>query len=651
MTAARPLRNRWRRPLLTVTGLVVVASSFGLPAVATGTTEPPAPTDADAVSTEPCPDSRFECVTLAVPRDHDVPEGPTWEVTFGIQHAAVERRGTFVTITGGPGTSGLAVADSYTDYMAAAITDYFDIVFIDQRGIGLSQPLRCDQAVTTYYLSDADPDDPSQRAAVADAARTFVDACIAESGVDVDDLPYYATAQAVEDLEAIRAHLGAEQIVLYGESYGTQYAQTYAAAHPDRVSMLVLDGVVDLTVDVLDYYAEGARAHDDVLESVLQACTADELCAHDTDGDALGVYDELAASLADGPIEYEFPMPDGSVELRTFDANDLELAASATINSLGDRLLLQRAMAAAADGNLVPLARLAYAAVLVDPETEDVVPDPGWSDAMYYAVECQDYSFLADAGTAEERLEAWLDLGATTGVAEQRLGSVYYGDLPCLFWPAQPGTVPRPAAITDAPYPTLVLNADTDAPTPVTNAMRVFGRLDDAALVLLQGGPHVIFDWGYPCVDELVSEAISTGELPPVRVTVCGGDVADAYVAVAPDDTAGYDDPLAAASSIADQLANHSDYAYWDGTDVLALGCDHGGTLEYAPTAVGSDITLNGCELTDELPVSGSGTFDDEAGTVHLDLVLPDGELRYDSDGATESVAGTYDGEPVTAHA
>ena len=34
--------------------------------------------------------------------------------------------------------------------------------------------------------------------------------------------------------EAVRDYLGVEKMQLYGESYGTQYVQTYAAAHPDR---------------------------------------------------------------------------------------------------------------------------------------------------------------------------------------------------------------------------------------------------------------------------------------------------------------------------------------------------------------------------------------------------------------------------------
>ncbi len=204
-----------------------------------------------------------------------------------------------------------------------------------------------------------------------------------------------------------------------------------------------------------------------------------------------------------------------------------------------------------------------------------------------------------------------------------------------------------PAAITDPPYPTLVLNADVDAATPVANAMRVFGRIEDSALVILQGGPHVIFGWGFPCVDELVGEAIATGELPSVRVTICDGEVVDPYIPIAPDDASGYDDPLAAAVSVADQLTANSEYAYWDGVDVLAIGCDHGGSLEYVPSDVGSDIELTACELTDGVPVTGTGTFDDVEGTVHLDLVLPDGELSYDSDGVSVEVEGTYEGQPV----
>lgn len=655
---ARVSCGRWKASVAAAAALAAapgcVAGGSSAPVVTEvpapdGTTTPPVETEPTFrhVSTEPCPESRFECITLEVPRDHFSDADEMWEVTFAIQRAAQDAKGTFVTITGGPGSSGLAVADFYTDAMAPEITDQYDIVFLDQRGIGASEPLRCDAAATAYYRTGPDPNDPDIADQVAAAAESFVDDCVAEAGVDRSDLPFFATAQAVEDLEALRLHLGVEQLHLYGESYGTQYVQTYAAAHPNHVAALILDGVVDLTVDVLPYYFEAAEAYDDVLAAVLADCTADEACVLDAGDDALAAYDALAAELADGPVLYEFPLPDGTTEPRHFTANDLDLAAASFVGSLGDRMLFQRAVAATASGNLVPLARLAYSAIYVDPESLEVNVDPSSSDAMYFAVECQDYEFLPDAGTPRQRLDAWLDAAADAGVDELRLGSVALGDVPCLYWPAQPGDVPRPEPIVDPPYPTLVLTADTDAATPAANAMRVFSRLDDSYLVLLHGGPHVIFDWGYACVDELVSGFLATGEPPVARVTICDGEVADPYVPNAPVDADGYDDAFDAAAIVADQITASSEYVYWPADADLDVGCDFGGSIAYTATDVGADVALDACEFTDGVSVSGTGVLDDEAGTIQLELELPDGELTYENDGEIASVEGTYEGQAV----
>ena len=159
------------------------------------------------VKSAPCADSDFECITLSVPRDHFVANGPTWQVTFGILRATGTKKGTFVTATGGPGSSGLASADDYTAYFPEGVTDAYDIVFFDQRGIGLSQPFQCPNATGAYYAGDADASDPAQAAAFKAAAEAYVKACIAETGVDAAELPYYSTRQAVEDLESIREYL------------------------------------------------------------------------------------------------------------------------------------------------------------------------------------------------------------------------------------------------------------------------------------------------------------------------------------------------------------------------------------------------------------------------------------------------------------
>src|SRR6185436_2483819 len=88
---------------------------------------------------------------------------------------------------------------------------------------------------------------------------------------------------------------------------------------------------------------------------------------------------------------------------------DLEVAASGYLYSEATRLLLQRALAAAAQDDLVPLARLLYDSLSLDPETLAAIPDPTYSDAIYYAVECQDYEY--NSGSPTQSAESYIRAG------------------------------------------------------------------------------------------------------------------------------------------------------------------------------------------------------------------------------------------------
>ncbi len=57
-----------------------------------------------------------------------------------------------------------------------------------------------------------------------------------------DRLPVseYSLARAVADLEALRASLGQDRIILWGNSYGAALAALYAQQFPDRVAALIL---------------------------------------------------------------------------------------------------------------------------------------------------------------------------------------------------------------------------------------------------------------------------------------------------------------------------------------------------------------------------------------------------------------------------
>ena len=271
---------------------------------------------------------------------------------------------------------------------------------------------------------------------------------------------------------------------------------------------------------------------------------------------------------------------------------------------------------------------MAYQAIGVHPDTLAVEPDPSWSDALYYAVECQDYVYNGDSTDDADRLADYLADARTLGVPQTRLGALYYGDMPCLYWPNRPATDPRPAAITDAPYPTIVLVATTDPITPASMAFRIANRLPDANVIVQTGGPHVIFGWGYACPDEVVARYMTEGVRPAKRVTVCDGDLTDPYVALARPSLADYPGDLALARSISDQIQTTNDY--WSRLDEepLDVGCDFGGVLTYRPAAAGTALELDACELIDGEPMSGTGLLAD-SGFVVLNLMLPDGPLRY----------------------
>jgi pimeloyl-ACP methyl ester carboxylesterase len=567
---------------------------------------------------EPCPDSDFTCVTLKVPLDHFRPDGRTIEVVFAVLPATGERKGMFVTATGGPGTAGLLSADNYTAAFDPSIPEHFDIVFFDQRGVGLSGGLQCADAAATFYRAEWNALTPQGEAALASTARTFV-------AMDVD------------------------KFWLYGESYGTQYAQTYAAAHPDYLAGLILDGTVDLTLSGPDFYAGQAQAFNDVLVMTLEACNDDPACAEDMGADAVTVYDNLAARLKKEPLPFDFPLPSGGHTSRTFSLSDLETAVGGYVYSEGARMIFLRALASyARNGDLVPLVRVLYDALGIDPETEEAVVDPSYSDAIYYAVECQDYSYFS--GTPEQRAEAFLRAGDATDASLPRFSSIYYGDLPCVFWPNARTDATRPDPLSANGIPTLVLNGTADPATPYSNAKSVFQRLADGYFVTETGGPHVIFGWGESCVDDLVTAFLVDDEMP-TRETTCEGVVAREFVPLAPLSAADFADPLEALASVDDEMYYLPEYYYWDTETPTSVGCPFGGTLSFESSDVGELFTFSDCAFSDGFVMTGEGSYNYDEDLFTLDVTvsgLARGTLTYTRDTDYNlTVIGEYDGAAI----
>ena len=168
-------------------------------------------------------------------------------------------------------------------------------------------------------------------------------------------------------------------------------------------------------------------------------------------------------------------------------------------------MIFLRALASySRDGTIIPLARVAYNALYLNPDTFEVFNDPSYSDAIYYGVTCRDYA--EPGNTPEEKAANFIKEGDETDASLPRLASVFYGDMPCVYWPHPQEDQSRPPPFTGEGFPTFVLNGTTDPATPYSNAEAVFANLSDGYFITEIGGPHVIFGWGVECVDSLIVE-------------------------------------------------------------------------------------------------------------------------------------------------
>ncbi|HYH44048.1 MAG TPA: alpha/beta fold hydrolase, partial [Thermoanaerobaculia bacterium] len=140
-----------------------------------------------------------------------------------------------------------------------------DIVLIDQRGTGRSNPLDC-----TFFGEPVDFRRAAQDSFPLDETRKC-----RERLEKVADLTQYTTAAFADDLDEVRRWLGYGKINLSGGSYGTRMAQVYWRRHPDTVRSVVLVAVAptDLFLPLRHAYS-GQRA----LDLLLAECAAQAEC-------------------------------------------------------------------------------------------------------------------------------------------------------------------------------------------------------------------------------------------------------------------------------------------------------------------------------------------------------------------------------------
>ncbi len=229
------------------------------------------------------------CGSVRRPLDPREPARASIDLHYVVVPAMARRKhdDPVFLLAGGPGQSAISVAAS-TMPIFARLNNRRDIVFVDQRGTGRSAPLQCPDPGAGTLAEQADPERQFRLAVQCKDALLKLP-YIARSS----DLGLFTTSIAVQDLDAVRAALGAARVDLVGASYGTRVALEYQRQFPSRVRRTVLDGVVppDMALP-----AAASADNQAAFDALVAACAAEAACARDHP-DLRGQFDALLRSL------------------------------------------------------------------------------------------------------------------------------------------------------------------------------------------------------------------------------------------------------------------------------------------------------------------------------------------------------------------
>lgn len=411
------------------------------------------------------------CGTFEVPEDRSRPEGRRIALNIVVLPATGPRREAdpLVFLAGG----GVLPATRSAAFLARVLSHtrtQRDILLIDQRGTGKSNPLRCDLRLPRPAGDVVD------RAAVSRLTR----ACV-EHLQRTADLPHYSTTEAMRDLDAVREGLGYSQLSLWGVSYGTKAAREYVRLFPDRARVVVLHGVVPRD---FPWWFEIPRSAEAGLDSLAASCLRDDACREQF-GDVRRLLDSVVARAQQRPAVVILSRPGGS-------GSDTVTVDAAAVRNVVHTMLYESAFArripllarVALQGDWEPLARWA-------------VPGPSpIPRGVFFTILCAEQ--FADWTSPVSAGVFFGKAGIPTQLAV------------CEEWPRFP-IDPGLRREFPSEVPTLILTGAHDHTTPPAYGERTVAGLARGRHVVLAGRGHNDAD---RCVIELIERFLERPEIP-----------------------------------------------------------------------------------------------------------------------------------------
>jgi pimeloyl-ACP methyl ester carboxylesterase len=441
----------------------------------------------------------YDCATIKVPQDWaNKDNGQTFDIALirvrsDKQH---DRIGSLLVNPGGPGASGVNLA-VYLSFGSAfqgipeEVTERFDIVGFDPRGVDRSSPVECisDAQLDESFGYVPDPVTQQQFDGLVDLNKAIGQECGAKYG---DKLKLFSTVQTARDMDAIRSAVGDQKMTYLGYSYGTLLGATYAQLFPQNVRALVLDGAVDPRQNFVAGSESQAKGFALAFDNFAKWCTATpDKCPIAPDAKA-------AVNTAIDKAEVSPVTGKGG---RKATSGWVFYAVISSLYTQSGWQALAGAIKSLEGGNPDQVFQLADAYAERDPNgTYSNLFDAN------IAVNCADQKTVPDANQVRTYQGQWRSSVPLFGAP------LAVGMLPCSEWPG--GHDPYPTGPATGSAPILVVGTTGDPATPYAQAPALANMLGVGRLLTWEGEGHT----AYPqtgCITSAVDAYILNQTLPP----------------------------------------------------------------------------------------------------------------------------------------
>ncbi|MFF3919532.1 alpha/beta hydrolase [Streptomyces sp. NPDC001852] len=446
----------------------------------------------------------FQCATMKAPLNYAEPGAGDVRLAVARKLATGKGRplGSLLVNPGGPGGSAVGYLQSYAGIgYPADVRARYDMVAVDPRGVGRSEPVECldGRQMDAYAETDLTPDDQREENALVTADKGFAESCAAHSA---RLLRHVSTVEAARDMDILRAALGDPKLNYVGASYGTFLGATYAGLFPDRVGRMVLDGAMDPALDSRQMNLDQTAGFETAFQAFAKDCVRHSDCS-------LGSRGSTPAQVGDHLRAF----------FRKLDARPIP-AGDADGRKLGEALATTGVIAAMYDQGTWEQLREALTSAMKENDGAGLLAlsdsyyerDSGghYSNLMMAnaAVNCLD---LPSAFTGPEQVEKALpDFEKASPVFGEGLA---WASLNCAYWPVKATGEPHRIEAKGA-APIVVVGTTRDPATPYHWARSLAHQLASGRLLTYVGDGHTAYGRGSTCIDTAINTYLLSGTPP-----------------------------------------------------------------------------------------------------------------------------------------